>query len=104
MASAVRAKLESFKKPTQAKAMSGKVNTKDEFAPKNTPPHKLDMSLIRMAMANQRRGQAQHDKEVSADALGTVRSGTMDRDSQMLQQIDGTIAGIDELLKSLGAQ
>lgn len=102
--SAVRAKLESYKRPNQGKVMGGHVSAKDQYAPKNAPPAKMNTSLLRMALSQGRRGEAEFNKQMGADSLGLVRKGTMDRDGLMLQHYDDTIAGIDELLQSLGAQ
>lgn len=104
MGNAVRTKLESFKQPRAAKALTGKINTKDQYAPKPAAAPKLNTSLLRMALAQGRRGETEHNKQVMADSLGTVRSGTIARDSLTLDQIDATISGIDDLLKSLGEQ
>lgn len=101
---AVKTRMQSFKRPAQAKVMGGKVNTKDENAPKKAAPPRLNTSLMRMAMSQNRRTQATHNSEVMADAQGTIRQGTMDRDSQMFQAIDQQMQGVDALLQSLGAQ
>jgi len=100
---AIRTKLESYKKPAQGKIMRGS-GKMPKFGPsKSTGGGRGNtLSLVRMAMAMQRRERAAQDRTVMGEALSTVRQGTMDRDQLMLHQIEASMAGVDNLLQSLG--
>lgn len=100
---AIRTKLESYKKPAQGKVLRGGGKNQKAPLPKFTGGGRGNMlSMIRMAMAMQRRGQAAQNAMVTGEVMANTRQGTVDRDALMLHQIDASMADVDQLLQSLG--
>ena len=102
---AVRAKLESFKPPHVAPIGRGRVTM-----PKLTPGRQSTgkalnpMAMISMMRSLEREKENRQNSIVLADTMTTKRSGAMQNNQDMIEQVDSSLAEIDELLKSLQTQ